>query len=265
MKTTKILLCAALSSLTGIVPANSQTIIHNWYPPMTVNISGVFYQNNQVGGVYGTYTKWDMLKFRFTSKDLIRLLNSSGTFTKVLYNVTGVTQIPDGSFLKIDIDQPVMLYWWNEWSIFVTNRNGFSFPLNSIYDPVQGHYYTFLEIYHESWVGSAKFVNATAAGHEIDKAVMHFTFNNGEGTDFELLGVGDFRWTTHPQVSWDSQKTKVAGKIIGGGNAAYNGRAAVIEAKLTAQGSGMVDFQPFQLWWFRNTWYPGLGFPPLER
>lgn len=266
MKHIKILFGAAVIGLATIITGDAQVIIHNWYPPMAVNISGVFAWSSSLGGDYGTYTKWDMVKVRFNSKDLIKLLNSSATFTNVLYNVAGVTQIPAGSYLKIDINQPVILMWWNEWAMFVTNRNGFSFQLNSVYDPVQSQYYNFVEVYHDYTVSSSKFVNATGAGQETDMAAVHFTFNNGEGTVFEFFGVGDFKWTTAPKESSVSQKVSVAGKVIGGGNAIYEGKSAVMQATLTVRGTGMVEsFQPFEMWYLRNTWYPGLGFPPLVR
>jgi hypothetical protein len=271
MKPLRILFCAAVASLMAIVGGNAQIIPHNWYPPMILDIHGVFAWENNIGGDYGAYTEWDLDKVRFNSKDLIEMLNASATFTNVLNNVNGVTEIPAGSYLIIDIDRLVMLQWWNDWAIVVTNRNGFSFPLNSVYDPVQGQYYTFMDVYHETAVGSCKFINSTAAGHEIDMAALHFTFDDGDGTVFEFFGVGDFKWTMSPKddifAGIYSQKVSIAGKVVGGGNAIIDGyKPSVMQATLTLKGREKVEsFQPFQMWWNRNMWYPTLGIPPLVR
>jgi len=266
MKRIKILFGATAIGLATIITGDAQVIIQNLYPPMTLNIGGVFTWNNGIGGNHVGYEEWDTVKVRFGSKDLINLLNSSATFTNVLYNVKGVTQIPAGSYLKIDINQPVLAMWWNEWAMFVTNRNGFNCQLNSVYDPVQNQYYNFVEIYHDYSVGSGKFFNATSAGHEADMAAIHFTFNNGAGTYFEFFGVGDFNWTAAPMSRSFSQEVKVAGKVTGGGNAVYIGMPAVMRATLTVKGAGVGErFPPFQMWSLRNAWVPGLGFPPLVR
>jgi len=270
MKHIKILFGAAIISLATMITGNAQIIIQNNYPPMTLNISGVFAWDSNFGFDHGAYFEWEMVKVRFTTKDLIKLLNNSATFTNVLNHVTGVTQIPAGSFLKIDINQPVIFQWWNEWAIFVTNRNGFSFQLNDVYDPVQGDYYTFLDVYHDYAVGSSKFLYGSYAGQETDMAAIHFTFDNGEETFFEFFGVGDFKWIAAPGdyifAGTFSQKVSVAGKIVGGGNAMYNYKPAVMQATLTFEGLGMVEsFQPFEMWNNRNTWDSILGFPPLVR
>jgi hypothetical protein len=270
MKLFRILFHVAVASLTVVAGGNAQIIPHNWYPSMTLNIDGVFAWENNIGGNHGTYTEWDLNKVRFNSKDLIEILNSSATFTNVLNNINGVTEIPAGSYLIIDIDRLVMLQWWNDWAIVVTNRNGFSFPLNSVYDPVQGQYYTFMDVYHETAVASCKFINSTGAGHEIDMAALHFTFDDGEGTLFEFFGVADFKWTMAPKdyifAGSFSQNVYVAGKVVGGGNAMYNYKPAVIQATLNLNGKEtVIDFQPFQMWWNRNMWYPTLGIPPLVR
>ncbi len=271
MKSIKILVVTGIIGLATIITGSAQIIIQNQYPPMTVNISGVFAWNSNYGFDYGAYMEWDMDKVRFANKDLIKLLNSSATFTNVLGDVLGVTQIPAGSFLTIDISQPLMSRWWNEWAIIVTNRNGFSFQLNDVYDPVQISYYTFLNVYHDYAVGSSKFFYGSYAGHEIDMAAIHFTFNDGEGTLFELFGVGDFKWITAPRdyifAGIYSQKVSIAGKVIGGGNATYNYKSAVIQATLTVKGKGTVEnFQPFvDMWNTQNTWNSTLGFPPLVR
>jgi hypothetical protein len=268
IKSIKILVVAAIVSLTTIITGNAQIIIQNLYPPMTVNINGIFAWDGG-GGYYKNYVKWDMDKVRFANKDLIKLLNDSATFTNVLNDVTGVTQIPAGSLLGININQPVIFQWWNEWAIYVTNRNGFSFQLNDVYDPVQGSYYTFLDVYHDYAVGSSKFFYGSYAGHEIDMAAIHFTFNDGEGTLFELFGVGDFKWITAPGdyifAGIYSQKVSIAGKVVVGGNAMYNYKPAVIRATLTVKGNATTDFQPFEMWDNRNTWDSTLGFPPLVR
>ena len=175
---------------------------------MTVNISGVLAHDSNIGGNYNGYMEWDMVKVRFATKDLFKMLNASATFTNVLGDVTGVTQIPDGSFLKIDINQPDLFLWWNEWAILVTNRDGFSFQLNDVYDPVQNTYYTFLDFYHDYAITSAKIITSNSVGHEIDMAAIHFTFNNGEGTLFEFFGVGDFKWTMDPRVSRGTHKRR---------------------------------------------------------
>ena len=114
MKPIKILFGAVLINLATMITGSAQIIIQNQYPPMTVNISGVFAWNSNYGFDYGAYSEWDMDKVRFASKDLIKLLNNSAVFTNVLEDVTGVAQIPDGSFLTIDISQPLMSRWWNE-------------------------------------------------------------------------------------------------------------------------------------------------------
>jgi len=268
MKPIKILFVAVIINLATIITENAQIIIQNQYPPMALNISGIFAWNGG-GGYYKTYVEWDMVKVRFTTKDLIELLNDSATFTNVLNDVTGVTQIPAGSFLKIDINQPVIFQCWNEWAIYVTNRDGFSFQLNDVYDPVQGGYYTFLDVYHDYAVTSDKFLYGSRAGHETDMAAIHFTFNNGEGTLFEFFGVGDFKWTMAPGdyvfAGTFSQKVSIAGKVFGGGNAMFNYKSAVMHATLTVEGKRTVDFQPFVMWRNRNTWYPTLDFPPLVR
>jgi len=253
-----------MASLIAGVNGNAQIITENWYPPMTVNISGVFTYDSDMGGNYGAYMEWDMVKVRFATKDLFKLLNSSATFTNVLGDVTGVTQIPAGSVLEININQPMLFEWWNEWAILVTNRDGFSFQLNDVYDPVQTNYYTFLDFYHDYAMTSAKIITSTYASHEADKAAVHFTFNNGEGTLFELSGVGDFNWTAAPRNNSTAQQVSATGRVVGSGNAVYNDNPAVMQATLTVKGKGMAEFQPFEMW-SRNMWYSTLGFPPLQR
>ena len=64
-----------------------------------------------------------------------------------------------------------------------------------------------------------------------------------------------------------SQKVSIAGKVVGGGNAIIDGyKPSVMQATLTLKGREKVEsFQPFQMWWNRNMWYPTLGIPPLVR
>jgi hypothetical protein len=257
MKSIKILFCVVVAGLAAISTGNAQVIIHNWYPPATLNISGVFVWNTDSGGDYGTYTKWENARARFASKDLIKVLNSSATFTNVLHDVNGVTQIPDGSSLMFDIN--------NDWSIFVTNRNGFNFLLTDVYDPVQNQYYTFLDVFHDNSTGSSKFNNASGAGHETDRVDFHLTFNDGEGTLFDFTGVGEFTWTTAPKESSISQKVSVSGKVTGGGNASYQGQYAVMQATVSAKGKGMVEsFLPFHMWYPLQGRNPFPDVPPLQ-
>jgi hypothetical protein len=242
MKPTRILFCAVVAGLTAIATGNAQVIIQNRYPLATLNICGVFTWNGP-GGYTGTYTIWENARARFNSKDLIEVLNSSGTFTNVLYNVKGVTQIPEDSSLMLDINR--------SWSVFVTNRNGFSILLTEVYDPEQNEYFTFCEVDHDNWTGSSQFHNVTDAGRETDLVNFHLTFSDGEGVYFEFGGVGKFEWAADPrETSVLGQKVSVSGKIKGGGDAIYQGYHAVLQATVKAKGKGMVtSFSPFQMWW----------------
>src|SRR5450432_1227371 len=90
--------------------------IFSGYPLVKLSISGTFYLTANSTNTQNVPLK----KMTYNTQTLINLLNASPSATNMLQTVTGKSQIPPGSYFLWDL---------SEEELYVTNKNGFFFPL----------------------------------------------------------------------------------------------------------------------------------------
>jgi hypothetical protein len=218
MKLTQIMLCvaAAFGVATTSLAASS-------FPSAPLAISGTLYYSSNNGDLkMGDPIK----KVSFSSQSLINLLNASSSATNTMLKVTGKTKIPPGSY-----------FLWNpdEESLTITNKNGFSFPLDGA-----GYDYGYLDIDYEQLIGSYTLNAKTMAGSEKDMTGIYFYFYDGSAAynEIELYGTATLTWTYGPARN-GSQKAIFSVTMTGCGNDdCYVDDFDAIPQTFSASGSG---------------------------
>jgi hypothetical protein len=212
------------------------------YPLVKLAVSGTFYFTANSTNTQ----KMPLKKFAYNTQTLINLLNASPNATNMMQTATGKSQIPAGSYLLWDVAQE---------ELYVTNKNGFFFPLFS-----QSPYYDFahLAIVQDNLIGTVKYSSAGALdGSETDRTGIEFFFNDG-GTNgasknqIDLFGVATMKWT-YGKPSGNNQKASLSVKMSGNGNGLdvdYLNNFNAIPSAFSASGSGSIadmptDYQPF--------------------
>jgi hypothetical protein len=214
------------------------------FPQVPLHISGVItysdYQTNDNGKVT---TSTPLKKERFTTKTLIGWLNASPAFVSALTNQYGAStnQIPPGSYFA----------WENIYDLVITNANGFSFNLT---DNESGTNFGYIAITGPFMAGTFKRNDATGAGSETDEISIYFSFDDGNGNQFDLIGLAKLNWK-YGDVSNDFQKTSLSVSIHGISdnsadlNIAGDSYGGVATFTATGSGKGIdpAQFFPFYL------------------
>jgi hypothetical protein len=207
-------------------------------------ISGVVtysdYQTNDNGKVT---TSTPLKKERFTTKTLIGLLNASPAFVSALTNQYGArtNQIPPGSEIA----------WENIYDLVITNANGFSFNLTF---NESGTNFGYMAITGPFMAGTFKRNDATGAGSETDETSIILSFDDGNGNQFNLIGMAKLNWKCG-DVSNDVQETSLSVSIDGISNNSVAlsidgnsyGGVATFTAKGSGKGTDPARFFPFYL------------------
>ena len=243
MNLTKLISSAAIAGaiIFGRTAAPAAEIFSG-YPLVKLNISGIFYLTANSTNTQNVPLK----KMTYNTLVLINLLNTSPSATNMLQTVTGKSQIPPGSYFLWDV---------SEEELYVTNKNGFFFPLfnsSPFYD------FAHLAIVENNLIGTVKYSSIGALdGSETDKTGIEFYFNDG-GTNgasknqIDLFGVATMKWT-YGKLTGNNQKASLSVKMSGNGNGTdvdYLNNFNAIPTAFSASGSGSIasmptDFQPF--------------------
>jgi hypothetical protein len=268
MKLTQTLICtmAVGAMIFAADKASAFETLTNAFPLATLNVSGVItYQTNDVptDNTNKHVTTLTCTKEKFTSRDIIDLLNESPTFTNVLYDVKGVMQVPANSYLIFNIAN---------FNIFVTNTSGFSFQLTDVFDPVVTNYFTFVSfetsfLFHpivtkdapfaSRWTGSLvsslEFNDVNFAGRETDLLSFALIIDDNEDTILCLFGVAKLDWS-FSKVKNGAQTVSFSLKCpTAAGSATFGGDMAVVQGEVSGKGSGVeTQFEPFWYWYDRR-------------
>jgi hypothetical protein len=240
MKLTKILFSATMAGMMAF--AASKASAATTFPLVNLNISGTVTASTEISTTNGTAIKSSSLKtYSFTSQKLIDLLNASPTFQKALtnqFNSTTSNSVPKGSYFVWDFD--------NEYLI-ITNKNGFSFNLDSNKSDDD---FGYLDWYDDYLTGTWSKNGTTDAGSEQDLIGVYLYFYDYNGNEIESYGEAKLNWN-YAAMSAGSQKTTLSTSMSGGG---YYAEADGNEAASTfhASGSGTatdpVAQNPFYTW-----------------
>jgi hypothetical protein len=243
MNLTKLISSAAIAGAiifgrTASAPAQT----FSGYPLVQLGISGIFYYSTNSSRIQ----KAPLNKITYNTQTLINLLNASPSATNMLQTVTGKSQIPPSSYFLWDV---------SEEELYITNKNGFFFPLfnsSPFYD------FAHLAIVENNLIGTVKYSSIGALdGSETDKTGIEFYFNDG-GTNgasknqIDLFGVATMKWT-YGKPTGNNQKASLSVKMSGNGNGNdvdYLNNFNAIPTVFSASGSGSIasmptDFQPF--------------------
>ena len=181
-------LIAAIATATAFAASTAFATLP-YTPSPAVNISGnltysIFGDNITNNG---TVTKSILKTVSFNNSTLLKLLNKSATVTNSMNHVAHANQIPAGSYI---------VWYMDDDSLIITNKDGFSFPLEGT-DPVTtGHYdYGYLDYEEDIIVGNSSFKNSTGVGNEQDLASIYFYFYDSNGDVIECYGQGAYNWT----------------------------------------------------------------------
>jgi hypothetical protein len=183
----------------------------------------------------------------FNAQSLIKLLNASTNATNTLQAITGTNHIPAGSSFLWSF------YGDEAASLFITNKNGFFFPLSGA-----SYNYGSLELYGQS-VGTYNLIPKTSGGTEKDVFSFTFFFYDGNGpqneNQIQLDGTANFSWY------YIASETNVQTTIFGfsmsgvgpGANGSYvDGYIAVPKTFYASGGASWsiyTNYVPFYDWW----------------
>jgi hypothetical protein len=213
------------------------------YPLVKLSISGTYYYNTNSSNIQNVPLK----KFTYNSQTLFDLLNASPNATNLMQLVANTNQIPKGSYFLWDIAEE---------GLYITNKNGFFFPL--LGTNYGFHDFGYLAINETNLIGTVKYSSKVPLeGSETDKTGIEFYFNDGgDGgpgkNQMDLFGVATLNWT-YGKPAGNSQKASLSVTMSGNGNGTgldYIGNNNAIPTAFSASGSGSItnlptDFQPF--------------------
>ena len=243
MNLTKLISTAMIAGAILFVRAEAAPLpsqIFSGYPLVKLNISGTYYFTANATNTQ----KVPLQKFAYSTQTLINLLNASPNATNMLQTVTGKSQIPAGSYFLWDVAEE---------ELYITNKNGFFFPLLST-----NYNFGYLAINEFNLIGTVKYSSVGALnGSETDETGIEFYFNDGgDGgpakNQMDLFGVATMKWT-YGKPAGENQKATLSVTMSGNGNGTdvdYLNNFNAIPTTFSASGSGSIasmptDYQPF--------------------
>jgi hypothetical protein len=250
-QTMKMIKFASMAAVAAVALAYSARAIEQPFPLVKLAISGTLSYNAYSPADNGKTTKSALTTARFTAKSLISLLNASPTVTNTLMDVTGINQIPAGSYFVYDLDSE---------NLIITNKNGFSFTLDGHDSVADADYdYGYLDIGggdetdDGNIIGSYKQNDITGAGSESDLAGIELYFNDSNGNRLDDYGNGSLKWN-FGKVSAGVQKTTLSINFPvpeGYGDMVDYNNAIAQNVKCSGKGRGNMESGvfPFYLWW----------------
>jgi hypothetical protein len=244
MKLTKILFSAAVAGAMAFAASKASAVVTT-FPMVKLSLSGTLTASAETATTNGTAIKSSPFKtVSFNSQKLIDRLNASPTFQNALTNQFGSTtsnQVPAGSYFVWD--------FYNDYLI-ITNKNGFSFNLDS---NLSDDDFGYLDYFDDYLTGTWSKNSTTDAGSEDDLIGVYFYFNDNNGVEIESYGQATLHWTYAAMVG-AAQKTTLSASISGDGYYAQVNNSNNDEAASTfhASGSGTatdpVGQNPFYVW-----------------
>jgi len=204
------------------------------YPLVKLAISGTYYFTTNSSNIQGVALK----KMTYNTQTLIDLLNASPSATNMLQTVAGTNQIPKGSYFLWDVDEE---------ELYLTNKNGFFFPLLST-----NYQFGYLAIDEMNLIGTISYSSKVALeGSETDKTGIEFYFDDGgDGAPgknhMHLFGVATLSWT-YGAPAGNTQKASLSVKMSGNGNGTdpdYLANNNAIPTAFSASGSGSITNLP---------------------
>ena len=235
------------SVTTGLLLSLAGSVMAGSTPYSTLSLSGLFiYNTNSV--VNTNAATMNSLQATFTSKNLIELLNASPTVSNIVAHSTGSNSIPAGSFLLFRPD-------FASDDVVVTNKSGFSFVLDGR-DPITNFRYHIARITASSAIVSSFSRNTNSlSGKETDNMGAHISFNDYNGTDFNVSSLAIVKWNVS-SVFAGSLPVTVTMSFTDWGDATFHGYDAYAKVTANANGKGhelVSDGQfPFYFWWLVN-------------
>jgi len=243
MKLTKILLSAAVAGAMAFAASNASAV--TTFPMVKLSLSGSLTFSTETATTNGTAIKSSSLKtVSFNSQKLIDRLNASPTFVAALTNQFSSTlsnSVPKGSYFVWD--------FYNE-ELIITNKNGFSFTLDS---NKSGDDFGYLDYFDDYLTGTWSKNGTTDAGSEDDLIGVYFYFNDNNGAEIESYGQATLHWTYAPMTA-GSQKTTLSASMSGDGyyatanNSNNNEAASTFHASGSGTATDPVTQNPFYVW-----------------
>jgi hypothetical protein len=241
MKITRMLLCGAIAGAVAFASTNKASAVQ-YLPLVKVNISAsITYQGPTTDN--GTVTKVTVKKVSGNTKALIALLNASPTFQAALTNEFGSVssnQVPSGSYFVYD---PY------EEELIITNKNGFSFNLDS---NNSGRDFGYLDFDDDVLFGSYSINDTTGAGSENDTTGIYFYLYDYNGNYIESYGTGTFKWKYGAVSGGDQKMTLSVSLKPNGYYAEVDGNEGLVTSG-SISGSGTATLptldEPFYYWW----------------
>jgi len=181
------------------------------------------------------------------------LINSPGVSNTVV-DVTTSNGIPTGSYLVLNTD-------FGSHDLIVTNKSGFSFPLQG-FDRLASRSYNYGFIWgteHAPMVGSFSLDNGVSpVAHtprpatESDNVLVEFYFDDNNGDSFDVFSQATMVWIADAPAA-DSQSVTVSISLDGLGSGEVGGFNGIANVSAAGKGSGnelLSDAEfPFFLWW----------------
>jgi len=238
MNLTKLSLSAAIAGVIAVGAITpSAAAPSSYYPLVALNISGTLYSTTNSGQAQ----KIPLKTVSYTTASLIKLLNASTNATNFVQTATGTNQIPAGSY-----------FLWDPYEdeLFLTNKNGFFFPLKG-----SGYDLGYLEVDEYHLIGTYKYQSLfTLAGTETDKTGIYFYFSDGQSgfkdNVISTSGTATLNWT-YGAASGGTQKATLSVTMAGNSDdGSYVGGFEAVSTSFSASGSGSkanesTDYEPF--------------------
>lgn len=238
----KKLIAAVVTTMTFATSMAFAAIVSD-SPSPEVNISGtIAYQASKATN--GVISEATVKTISFNTKSLIALLNASTNVQITLTNLGLPNQIPPGSYFVFNV--------YNE-ELTITNKNGFSFPLEGAYG--EDDYYDYGYLDFDINVSSYSLNTTTGAGKEQDQIQYpEFYFDDGNGNEiYNYYGTGTLNWT-YGAASDGAQKASVTVSLQPSADEAeVNGNYVAAAKVMNISGSGSATIsshvgEPFSYW-----------------
>lgn len=216
------------------------------FPLIPVNVSGTFFYNtNQT--INTNIVSLRSFSANFVTRDLISMLTNSPVVSNVVVDVTGSNGIPAGSTLAVNSS-------FGRYSLLVTNKSGFSFPLSGK-DYVTDESYNFGRLNNSANFIPANFNIATntLAGSETNRFRVSFYFNDGVSNYFSVSSIATVNWTASPKTTNGTQLVSVNFNLNGSGEGVFKNRFATVNLSASGKGGGKEKISngefPYWRWW----------------
>lgn len=177
---TKLILSAAVAGAIAFGATSSVMALPTVYPLVKLSISGTVYYTPNYDNELSQEVP--LKKVSYSTSSLIALLNNSPYASNYVFIATGKTNIPSGSY-----------FLWNPWddSLLITNKNGFSFPMEG-----EGYDFGYLYVDYDNLIGTYKLAS-DYSGSETDKTGTYFYFYDGANFEdyIEVYGTATLNWS----------------------------------------------------------------------